>query len=363
MLLFSKSEDKSAVNAKVFHVVSPDVENLQQISQLVKLAGFEQIETFCQPLTESLTLPANSRGVVVDIGPRDDADNIISQIQAQVPRDAWCCVVGDSDSISLAQTFMAHGIHYFNLNAQREALLQTIASGQQLRNTRSALCISVLGCKGGVGATTVAWSLISRMAELRASPMLFIQGAAGAHDLDLIIGKKMTQDIVSVSKHLDAMSWREPEFVNTSRDVFSRYNFVVYEETVCAADKEHIRQIIDGSSCLILMLERSMSSIRMVRQVSEMIESINRNTAVPRRLILCLNDSRPVKLGMLEVEDIQELLGRKLDLIIPYGKTKRSASLLSRWSKPSPQELLTLRVLGESPEQKKPTARARLKKR
>jgi pilus assembly protein CpaE len=349
MLLFPNNGEKATAGAKTFQIISPSASNLERISQLVKLAGFESIESFCQPLAEILKLPASPRGVVVDIGSRSDVSEIIAQIQAQIPRGAWCCVVGDSDSISLAQIFFQSGIHYFNLDTQSDALLQAISVGQQIKNTRSALCVSVLGCKGGSGSTTLAYRLVSRMSELRQTPMLFVQGPSGSRDLDLLTGKKASQEIFPVSKQLDALSWDEPNFIDTSHELYARYNFMVYEETICSVEKEHLRQVIEGSSCLVLVLDRSMSSIRIVRQINEIITSLNRSTAVTRRLILCLNNTRPMKLGMLEVDDIQDLQGRKLDLVIPYG-FKRPASLFSRLRKASPLETLTLRVLGESPE-------------
>lgn len=349
MLLFPDNGAKNSAGVKSFHIVSANEAHLRTISQLVKLAGFEKIETLNLPLNDSLILPALSLGVIVDIDSRSDVSTIIAQIQAQVPRDAWCCVVGESDSISLAQAFVSHGIHYFNLQHQSEALLQAVSGGQRIKNTRSALCISVLGCKGGAGATTLAYSLISRMSELRQTPMLFVQGPSGSRDLDLVTGKKQNPDIFSVSKYLDAMNWEGQGYPDSSQESYARYNFVVYEETISSVEKEHLRLVIEGSSCVVLVLDRSMTSIRTVRLVSEIIESLNRTTAVARRLILCLNNTRPVKLGMLEVDDIQQLQGRKLDLTIPYGLTN-PASLFSRWRKTSPMEVLTLRVLGESTE-------------
>ncbi|BFO08019.1 hypothetical protein GGER_05290 [Serratia rubidaea] len=125
-----------------------------------------------------------------------------------------------------------------------------------------------------------------------------------------------------ISRYLDAMSWTDASFPDLDSESFEKYNFVIFEESINSADKEQLRRIVERTSCLILMLDRSMSSVRTVRQIAEIHDVICRTQNTPRRLFICLNDSRPVTSEMLGIEDLQLLLGRKVDIVFPWRNAR-----------------------------------------
>ncbi|EGP05883.1 hypothetical protein GEW_05309, partial [Pasteurella multocida subsp. gallicida str. Anand1_poultry] len=53
--------------------------------------------------------------VIVDIGHETDIKIIAENIYSIVPQSVWCCVIGESDSISLAQKLFRRGSALFSL--------------------------------------------------------------------------------------------------------------------------------------------------------------------------------------------------------------------------------------------------------
>ncbi|OAT60857.1 hypothetical protein [Obesumbacterium proteus] len=139
-------------------------------------------------------------------------------------------------------------------------------------------------------------------------------------------------------------------YPDLSLDSFQKYNFVLFEEAINTANKETLRQLVESSSCLVLVMDRSMASVRVARGMIEVVESLNRSQLAPRRLFICLNDSRPFSMNMLSIEDLQSLLGRPLDVVFPYNKQKEGVTRfvgLSR--KIAPIDQLTRLILGGAP--------------
>ncbi len=80
---------------------------------MLRAAGFSHVNALIQDLLKGseVTFPENAAGVIIDVEKCDKSHNVTTIVQAVVvPREVWCCVVGDSDSISLAQSFSRQGI-------------------------------------------------------------------------------------------------------------------------------------------------------------------------------------------------------------------------------------------------------------
>lgn len=348
MLLFPQKDEKATGTEQIFYVLSERESVIGKLGQMLRLAGFTHVEPISKSLKDIKALPlaAQARGIVIDVGNSLDPQEMILAIKTLVPRGIWCCVVGDKDAITLAQAYARHGLHYFYIDAEEDEFIQVVAAGNPIKKSRRAVNISVLGCKGGVGNTTIAYHLVNKIIQLRQMPTLFIQGKSGSHDLDLLFDKRMNQELMPVNKHLDLMCPQDGSLPQLKYETTEKYNFVIYEETANSADKEQLRQIIEHSSCLILTLDRSMSSIRVARQMIEINESINRAQRVPRRLLVCVSDSRPVSGDMLSVKDVQSLIDRKIDVVFPWQKSPLRASLFPLKQKVTPIDTLTQRVLG-----------------
>lgn len=355
MLLFPQKNEKAIGVDQTFYILSERREVIEKLGALLRLAGFSQVETIFGSVRQATTLQLipNARGVIIDVGDSVNPEEFILAIKTLVPRNVWCCVVGNQDAITLAQRYARQGLHYFYLGAQDDELIRVATAGDNVPSFRWGVNISVLGCKGGVGNTSIAYQLVNQIIQIRQMPTLFIQGKAGSNDLDLLFDKKMNQELIPAGKYLDLMCLQDETLPQLKYETTEKYNFVVYEETVNSAEKERIRQIVEFSSCLIMVLDRSMSSVRVAKQMIEINESLNRSRRTPCRLLLCLSDSRPVSSDMLSQEDIQSLIQYKIDIVFPYRKTQLRSAFFPIKSKTSPADVLTQRVLGkpEAPRQ------------
>ncbi|EER3164720.1 tight adherance operon protein, partial [Escherichia coli] len=125
MLLFPQKDDKSTVTEKIFFVCSAREKVCTTLSEMLRAAGFSHVKCINQDLLKDseVTFPENAAGVIIDVEKCDKSHNVTTIVQAVVPREVWCCVVGDSDSISLAQSFSRQGIFYFNAKVQTEELV------------------------------------------------------------------------------------------------------------------------------------------------------------------------------------------------------------------------------------------------
>lgn len=350
MLLFQQKARAGAQSTqRKLYVVSGRGDVSEELCQLLRLAGFSAVECISRRATQlsSLYIPEDASGVIIDIVDNMAVMEIVGALQMQIPRKVWCCVVGDSDSIALAQTFAHNQVGYFNLHTQQDMVIQAALASIQLKNNRSAVSISVLGCRGGAGTTTLAWQLAGEIVRLKQLPLLFVQGSAGSHDLDLLAGKKLSQEVTSLNKNLDVMSADGEHYPDIGCDADQRYNLVLFEQSIATADKELMRQLAEKTRCLVLVLDRSLSSVRVARNMIENVEMLRRSSHTPRRLFICLNDTRPLAADALSLTDIKILLGHPINIVVPYRRRSASLAQGKKRRLHSPLARLARMVLGD----------------
>lgn len=355
MFLFSQKDRPGAESGeKKFYILSPCSLMQEQLCQQFRLAGFNAVEGIDCDITRlaSLSINHNISGVVIDIGDSARVTEIVDALHMQIPRKVWCCVVGNSDSIALAQAFAQNQVGYFHLHTQQEMMVQAALSGVETKSSRVAVRISVLGCKGGIGSTTIAWQLAEEITRIKQLSTLFIQGGNGSHDLEFYAGKKLTQEITPLKKHFDLMPATGGQYPELPPDTLQNYNFLLFEQAINTADKELMRQIAESSSCLVLVIDRSLVSIRVARMMIENVELLYRSSHTPRRLFICLNDTRPIMMDALSQSDIESLLNRPVDIVFPYYRRKKTTGVTKSRLMSSPLAQLTSVVLGSETQRK-----------
>lgn len=184
---------------------------IEKISEKIRLADINNIKGIEDNIfTASLVnLPDQTIGIIIDIGNDQEIEKILDLIKNHTPRDCWCVLVGDIDSISIAQQFTDRGILYLNIQSQSAELTQLLLKGIQIESERKAFFISVLGCKGGIGTTLLSYHLAYEITQIKKSPTLLLQGNQGSQDLDLVTEKKINTAITEYHKHLDLMLCNE----------------------------------------------------------------------------------------------------------------------------------------------------------
>lgn len=302
---------------------------IEKVSEKIRLADINNIKEVDKDIfsTLSINLHEQTIGVIIDIGYSDDIEKILNLIKSHTPRDCWCILVGDIDSISIAQQFTDRGLLYLNIQSQSSEITQLLLKGIQIDLERKAFFISVLGCKGGIGNTLLSYHLANEINQIKKSPTLLLQGNQGSQDLDLITEKKMNAELTEYHKNFDLMFCRDKNFSEVDTQTNKKHNFIVFDQSVHNASIENITEYIEQSNCIIILFDNSMISVRVAKEFIGIYDRFKRDNRQAIRLLICLNESRPVTKNMLDTADIQSLLGRTIDIHIPYiYKTKSTLS-------------------------------------
>lgn len=302
---------------------------IDNVAEKIRLADINNIKEIEKDIlaVSSVNLPEQIIGIIIDIGNDHNIKNILDLIKNCTPRDCWCVLVGDIDSISIAQQFTEQGILYLNIQSQSAELTQLLLKGIRIESDRKAFFISVLGCKGGIGTTLLSFHLANEIAQIKKTPTLLLQGNQGSQDLDLVVEKKMSTEITEYYKNLNLMRCKENKLSEVDAKTNNKHNFIVFDQPIHNIPKENITDYIEQSNCIIILLDNSMMSVRIAKEFIGIYDRFKRDNRQAIRLILCLNESRPVAKSMLATTDIESLLERKIDIHIPYiYKTKESLS-------------------------------------
>lgn len=127
-------------------------------SEKVRLADINDIKVIEENIftMSKINLSDQIIGAIIDIGSNDEIISTLNVIKSHVPRNCWCILIGDIDSISIAQQFIHRGILYLNIQSQLSELTQHLLKGINIESERKAFFISILGCKEVLGPRCLA---------------------------------------------------------------------------------------------------------------------------------------------------------------------------------------------------------------
>ncbi|TDQ57636.1 pilus assembly protein CpaE [Mesocricetibacter intestinalis] len=329
MLLLDKESAITDSARKI--IILSDREDLQmQIAQLLRTRGLENIEIISADFLsdDNISFSAEETvGVIADIKNETAISVVSERVNAIVPQNMWCCIVGTCDSIAMAQKLLNDGILYFNSDSQlRQMVEKIISSGINIPRTRHTIKICVLGCKGGIGASFISSHIANQIALNKKVPILLAQGPKGSQDLDLLFDKKIQGDIVEYMPNLDLF---KGEPVSLESSVTDKYNFIVYDQPIFNVDKDHFGEFFDYSNSFILVVDRRISSLRVAKQFLEQCERIRNTTGKPIRTFICVSDTSLEKSKLIAKADIEALLGCSVDAVIPFLKQTESKDVIS----------------------------------
>ncbi|VEI45939.1 Flp pilus assembly protein, ATPase [Actinobacillus equuli] len=89
---------------------------------------------------------------------------------------------------------------YFNSETQLTQMVARILGGVNIPLVRHTIKISVLGCKGGIGASFISSHIAQTIAAEKKVPVLLAQGSNGSQDLDLLFDKKYKVILPNIRK-------------------------------------------------------------------------------------------------------------------------------------------------------------------
>lgn len=349
--------DISVLNTARKVVVISSRESLQdKLSQLLRSHGIEFVEVINQSiLSDKTTLNIEEViGVIIDAEDVTDEIEITERINAIVPQHIWCCVVGDSDSISLAQKLLEKNILYFNCQSQINLMVNRIISNEMtIPTTRNTVKICVLGCKGGAGASFLASQIADRIAQQKKVPVLLAQGDKGSRDLDLLFDQELSGEIAEYNTYLDLLSG---DYQKLTEEEINKYNFIIYDQPIFSVDTDNYVQFFDLASTFVLVVDRQVNSLRVAKRFLEQAYRTKAKKGQLIRVFVCVIDSRLEYAQLMSKGDIERLLNTPVDMVFPFLKKFEAKTILdvklSKQNKHSLNEL-TLEIIGASSRQVK----------
>ena len=283
--------------------------------------------------------------VIVDIGDMDNVELITQTVALLIPVSAKPIIVGNNDSISFAHALMMSGVNYLHAGSQLPQLADLVRGPISASHNRATMKISVLGCKGGAGASTVAHQLFQAAGMLTSIPMLLVQGCSGSSDLDLLLTRALPKDgsISALSAHQSAKMETRDGAWQYEDTQFNRYNLAFFDHSIHVDFDQHLEQVLIQSNVVVLVISRALAALRVAKNILEENKRfLLSNPLREVRILLCLNESHPKKSNELANDDIEEYLGTTLSAVNVYNVNN------ARLSTESALYRLAAHVLGKS---------------
>ncbi|UAX43005.1 AAA family ATPase [Pasteurella canis] len=328
MLLLDK-ENIIVDSARKIVVVSDNESVCISVAQILRTRGLENIEIIQEDFFSSYNLTFSAEdtlGVIIDIHSESDIKVISESVYSVIPQNVWCCVIGENDSISLAQKLLNEGILYFHADSQLNQMAEKIVSGVNIPIIRHTVKIAVLGCKGGIGSSMISAHLANEIVSNKKVPVLLAQGDLGSQDLDLLFDKKIQGDVVEFESNFDLFSGR---ISRLSSSVTDKYNFVIYDQPIFNVNKEDFSRVLEYGNSFVLVIERRISSLRVAKQFLDECDRIRSSTGKPIRTFICISDNKLETSKLMATSDIETLLKCPVDATIPFLKKTDSKTVLS----------------------------------
>ncbi|MDG6898039.1 hypothetical protein A6A19_08625 [Actinobacillus delphinicola] len=328
-MLLLDDEQSPIESANHVVIISRDKKLQTQLTELLRVNSFENTEVIdadCKHCDIALDNKYTT-GVIIDIADKTDIDKIVEQIKAIVPQNIWCCVVGTSDSITLAQRLAEVDILYFNSHSQLNVMMERILAGTiTIPCNRNTIRLNVYSCKGGIGASFISAMLAYNISQYKRVPTLLAQSQEGSHDLDLMFDRKLQGEVLEFLPNLDLYAGHFGELSEAQR---AKYNYIVNDRPIFHMDYVRYQDFIHQCRTFILIVERHVSSLRNAKRFLNYCEQIHRAHGKPLRTFIVVSDIHPAHARSMSNMDVATLLGHEIDAVIPYIPNNNAKSVLA----------------------------------
>jgi tadZ len=328
-MLLLDQETITVDSARTIVVVSNREEIQSEVAQILRTRGLENVDIIKKDFfasSDEISFSAeDSIGVIIDIINESNVKTIVERVFSSVPQNVWCCLIGDSDSISLSQKLLDEGILYFNSHTQLSQMVGKIISGVNIPRVRNSVKIAVLSCKGGIGASLISSHIANEIVVNKKIPVLLAQGSNGSQDLDLLFDKKLSAGVVEYTSNLDLFNG---DLGTLPPATTEKYNFIIYDQPIYNVKKDNFSQLLESYSSFVLVVERKIGSLRLAKQFLDECERIRSTTGKPIRTFICISDSRLETSKLMAKNDIETLVGSSVDAVIPYIKNTHAKTVL-----------------------------------
>ncbi|QEH47048.1 pilus assembly protein [Aggregatibacter actinomycetemcomitans] len=357
-MLLLDQETITADSARTITVVSSRDDIQGEVAQTLRTRGLENIEIVKKDFftsSDEISFSAEDTvGIIIDITHETNIKTIVERVFSVVPQNVWCCVIGDSDSISLSQKLLDEGILYFNSHTQLSQMVEKIILGVDIPRLRDTVKIAVLSCKGGIGASLISSHIANEIVSSKKIPVLLAQGPNGSQDLDLLFDKKLSGNVIEYAPNLDIFNGSLFELTPAATE---KYNFIIYDQPIYNVKKDNFIGFLENYNNFVLVVERKIGSLRLAKQFLDECERIRSTSRKPIRTFVCISDNRLEAAKLMAKNDIETLIGSSIDAIIPYVKNTNTKTVLGiNLGRDGKKEInsLMLKVIGAISRSSKP---------
>ncbi|WP_233143493.1 pilus assembly protein [Aggregatibacter actinomycetemcomitans] len=357
-MLLLDQETITADSARTITIVSSRDDIQGEVAQTLRTRGLENIEIVKKDFftsSDEISFSAEDTvGVIIDITHETNIKTIVERVFSVVPQNVWCCVIGDSDSISLSQKLLDEGILYFNSHTQLSQMVEKIILGVDIPRLRDTVKIAVLSCKGGIGASLISSHIANEIVSSKKIPVLLAQGPNGSQDLDLLFDKKLSGNVIEYAPNLDIFNGGLFELTPAATE---KYNFIIYDQPIYNVKKDNFIGFLENYNNFVLVVERKIGSLRLAKQFLGECERIRSTSRKPIRTFVCISDNRLEAAKLMAKNDIETLIGSSIDAIIPYVKNTNTKTVLGiNLGRDGKKEInsLMLKVIGAISRSSKP---------
>lgn len=270
--------------------------------------------------------------IIIDLEDFNDISSIEQKIKFLFPITTKKIFVGDTDSIRFCNEMARIGTVYLHLESQMLMVGNALKKVNEISEASSyTQKISVIGCKGGSGTSLIAWKLFKSFSELSNFPILLIQGHTGTPDLDLIADTSLARDgvITHLNEYQGIKIATEEELWQFDAPDYRNYNIVIFDHNVTTQVRDKLTLIVPGSDFMFIVVTRELASVRNARLIIDEFERISPTPERAKELsknIIILNENHLPKPDELSNEDIEDYLGKKIDIFHSYLKDMKQTN-------------------------------------
>lgn len=273
----------------------------------------------------------------------------------RIPNHKGVIVIGQEDAITTLRGLKEMGFYYvfWPVNKQEFTdFLRHVHKNQQqfagVSQNRKAKRVAVIGTKGGVGNSLIAVELASYLANGGAQTIMIDRQYYNSN-IDILLGLKKYQKhdthnleyqlhdmdetsandyLIKVSDKLKILALEGNEsidklvsYTNSIADLLIRNaNFIIDDYSLSVDFTLDIEAIAAKNNIIVLVIEPTISSIRIAQTYLQFIDNLRTSVQKNRRILLFLNIHRPAAAFPLSQTEIETYLDRSIDVVLPYNK-------------------------------------------
>ncbi len=321
MLLFHNEDKKEQDDQLAAVVISSRQDVMDSVCEQLEVRKVNTISRFELNLESfnAAEIVENTKYIIFFVEQHTDIERFMEKSEFLFPKNVVCIAIGSCDSILLAEKFQTYGIFYIYYPDQLTKLGHILDNElEHPKWARSSLKISVLGCKGGVGTSSLSYHLATSIVSHRNASLLLVQGAGGTQDLDLIAKSEISNEVVKLQDNLFALYEEHDHAWSYTMPLYDTYDFVLFDHASYNSRPEDIENVLSHSNCVLLICNRSLSSIRNAKKVIAYNQHLQKSNNGVKEIIICFNDNMPKFNSAITKDEAGRLIGQPIDITIPF---------------------------------------------